>query len=76
MRDSFVNRGKVVIVQNTSNDTVGLWLYAQDRTTRFSLDANEKKEFGWLEGYEFGENSIVIIGGEGFAPASFRWGDK
>lgn len=73
MRDSVWGKGKVVIVENTSDNTINLWLYAHGRTSRFSVGPRGRNELGWLEGYEFGENSTVTIGGEGFAPESFSW---
>ncbi|TVS16867.1 MAG: hypothetical protein EA424_13595 [Planctomycetaceae bacterium] len=73
MRDSVWGKGKVVIVRNASDMTINAWLYAHGRTTRFAIAPHGQREIGWLEGYEFGQNSTVIVGAEGFAPETFSW---
>jgi hypothetical protein len=75
MRDSFWGRGKVLIVQNTSGNTVNLWLFAHGKTYRFALQPYGRREVGWIEGYEFGDNSTILIGGEDYAPQTFTWSD-
>jgi hypothetical protein len=71
-RRSLMGKGTVVIVINSSDRAQSLWLEAGSKRTKFALSAGQQKQFGFLEGYQFGDNSTFNIGGESFASTAFR----
>lgn len=71
-RRSLVGKGAVVIVRNSSNRALSLWLEAGKKRTKFALSAGQKSEFGFLEGYQFGDNSTFTLGGEGHASKAYQ----
>ncbi len=66
-RDAALASGFVVEIENTSDQTISLWIESGDQRDSFSLGPGETETFGWLKGYQFGENSSFAIGGEGFS---------
>jgi hypothetical protein len=70
-RKSLVGQGDVVRIRNKTEKLLALWIEANGKTVQFTLQPHEVKEFGWLEGFAFGENSTYRIGGEGYASVAF-----
>jgi hypothetical protein len=70
-RESFIGNGYVVKVENQSNNTLSLWIETSENKKYFTLEPHGSTEFGWLEGFHFGDNSSFSIGGEGYLPLSF-----
>ena len=77
-RVSLVNRGLVLVVSNSSDRELSLWVHAfanddvVGKKTTFSLSPNATEEFGWLQDFHLGTNSTVTIGGEGFASITLK----
>ncbi len=71
-RNSLVNRGLVLIVTNSSENHLSLWVHSKSNNSilgkkrTFSLSPGANHEIGWLEDFHLGNNSAVAIGGEGF----------
>ncbi len=65
-RKSFLQGSYVLVVQNTSNGRLHLWLQAKGKNTAFELDAGKMEEFGWAQGYRFEANNLFAIGGDGY----------
>ena len=66
-REAALASGFVVEIENTSEQTISLWIESGDQRDSFSLGPGETETFGWLKGYQFGENSSFAVGGEGFS---------
>lgn len=76
VRNSRVGMGKVVMVKNQSEKVLSLSISASGESTSFTLNPGEEKEFGWLEDFQFGDNSSFWITGEGFMPKHFELDNK
>jgi hypothetical protein len=71
-RESFFGNGYVVKVENQSDKTLSLWIESGDKKTDFTLAPRGSEEFGWLEGFHFGDNSSYSVGGEGYSTLKFE----
>lgn len=70
-RESILGNGYVIKVENQSDKTLSLWIETSEKKKHFTLGAHEGTEFGWLEGFHFGDNSTYSIGGEGYSTLTF-----
>lgn len=70
-RESRVGNGHVIKVENQSEKTLSLWIETSEKKKYFTLGPNESTEFGWLEGFHFGDNTTYTIGGEGYSSRTF-----
>ncbi len=75
-RESLWGKGDVIKVRNTTGKVLALWFESNGKRVQFSLRPHAIKEFGWMEGFTFGENSTYTIGGEGFAPRTLSKEDE
>lgn len=75
-RASRVGQGQVIRVRNTTGKVLALWFESNGKQEYFSLQPYDVKEFGWLEGFTFGENSTYTVGGEGYASVTFSKSDE
>jgi hypothetical protein len=66
-RDSIWGEGYVIEVRNKTDKTLSLWIETEEKKAYFTLEPHGSKEFGWLEGFHFGDNSSYTIGGEGYS---------
>lgn len=71
-RDSVFGNGYVIKVENRSEKTLSLWIETSEKKKYFTLEPLGSTEFGWLEGFHFGDNSSFSIGGEGYSPIVFN----
>jgi hypothetical protein len=70
-RESRVGQGYVVQVHNQVDKTLSLWIESGGNKKSFTLEPYGSKEFGWLQGFSFGDNSSFSIGGEGYSTRTF-----
>lgn len=67
-RVSIFGQGHVIIVKSRTSSTLSLWIKTEEKTANFTLEPYKNKEFGWLEGFHFGDNTSYSVGGEGYSP--------
>jgi len=65
-RRAILTRSYVLQIQNSSDETLNLWLQAKEKFTPFALPARKMVEFGWAQGYHFDANNLFLIGGDGY----------
>jgi hypothetical protein len=71
-----VGQGDVIRVRNTTDKVLALWFESNGKRVEFSVRPYDVKEFGWVEGYTFGQNSTYTLGGEGFRSVTFSKDDE
>jgi hypothetical protein len=74
-RESVVGQGYVVQVENRTDKTLSLWIATDEQKQAFTLEPRGSMEFGWLKGFNFGDNTSFSVGGEGYSTQFFTGDD-
>jgi len=67
-RASIFGQGYVIIVKSKTSSTLSLWIKTEEKTANFTLEPHKSQNFGWLEGFHFGDNTSYSVGAEGYSP--------
>lgn len=66
IRRAIITRSYVLQIQNSSKDSLNLWLQAKDQIFPFLLPVGKMKEFGWRQGFHFDAKNLFRIGASGY----------